>query len=150
MKRFRFRLDPVLSVRRHTLEQKRLALAWTRQERDRLAARLETGRERLARESEHICDRMRAGMKAGEWQEAQVGIDRLQQAIARDGAALAALDARVVEARSEVLEAHTGVRAIEVLRERALAAHRLEQERRLQAELDEVASRRHKPRREVA
>jgi len=143
MKGFRFRLDPVLRVRRHRLDQQRQALARARaalRGAEALAART---RACFAEAGETLAARMAAGLPAGEL----AGLQRRIEAWASEsrraaGAVTAARDA-VARAVGAVLEAHREVRVLEGLREKRLAVWQQDLARREQAELDEVGARVH-------
>ena len=58
--------------------------------------------------------------------------------------ALAEAEQRVSALRAEVAKAHTRLRGLELMRERALAEHALREQREAQEELDEIAGRLHR------
>ncbi len=141
MNRFQFRLDPVLRVRGHELERLRAALQAAEARVRQAAEELRAGRARAEQNAHELGARSRTGLRAGELEVAQRGARRLYEQVRASERALAAAEARVPRARALVREAHGRVRALELLRERALAAWQREGQRREQAELDEVAGR---------
>lgn len=144
MRRFRFRLARLVRLRRQLLDVQRLELA-------RAVRRLEAiqqahHRARTARQAYHagwFRDLAGAGAKAisgdwirRHWEWMEEGRRReLQLDVARGEAAQA-----VREATERTVAARRAVRALELLRERRLAAYRREAERQEAAVLDEVAA----------
>ncbi len=141
MKGFQFRLEPVLRVRRHALEQCRLALAKARRAlREALATR--SACDAVLREAQAICaDRMAQGLPGGELRERRNALAHALGELAQAEAAAVAAEQQVTAALAAVTHARREVRALEILREKALTEYRREAARREQAELDEVASR---------
>ena len=142
MKRFRFRLDTVLGVRRHELTLKRAELSRAQVEAQRIAKWLAQVGERAEQGSTTLHALAQAGIPAGEFAAGYRGAAVLLRAIGevrtRETEALAA----VGRARQAVLQAHTRVRALEKLRERAQLEYNREAARIEQAEFDEIAARR--------
>lgn len=140
--RFRFRLDPILALRRFDLRRRQAVLAGAR-------AELADG---CAREAEALDHARRVSEGAARELAAGVGADPLRtrrQTVEawRLRAAFAARDVRRIETRVERLSAdaiaaRTRVEVLERLRERARVRWRTEGERRLQRELDEIAGAR--------
>jgi flagellar FliJ protein len=141
VRRFQFRLDPVLRVRTHELERRRTELRAAEARAREAAEELRTARARAEARASELGARSREGLRAGELELAQRGARRLYQQVRAGERALAAAEARGPRARGQVREAHGRVRALELLRERALAAWVREGQRREQAELDEVGAR---------
>jgi flagellar FliJ protein len=143
MKGFQFRLEPVLRLRRHGLDRRRLDLARARVSL-RAATRLRGAlADALRAAQERRAVRMAEGLRAGELRELQHGVEHLLGEVSRADAAVRAAESAATQALAGVTEARRSVRALEILREKALAEHRRELERREQAELDEVAGRSH-------
>lgn len=140
MKGFRFRLQRVLDVRRHRLEEARRTLARARQRLDVLATELRALEAQSRRAAEEMRAELARGLAAGKLAARQEGIyclrEDAEQRTRETEAARAELDA----ARLRVIEAQRGVRTLERLRERALAAYRVGCERLERRELDEAGS----------
>lgn len=139
MRRFEFRLESVLRIRRFELERERarmlrLEAEWRRRDsRAReLAARVEQGEERLGRIMEGGMDGRRIGGHAAGLASGR--FHRAQAEAARDH-----LVPQLESARERTREASVRVRSLEKLEARRAIAH-LEEERRLeQRELDSLA-----------
>jgi flagellar export protein FliJ len=137
---FRFRLDPLLGVRRFEL-RRRLALLGAAH-RDLAEARArEAAAWREAQASERReAARLRTGLPAGAAITAHQAVEAW-----RLRAGFAARDVRRLEARAARLAddaraARVRAEGLERLRERALVAWRAARERALQRELDEIAA----------
>lgn len=142
MKRFVFRLESVLGFRRHELQRSRRTLG---RALERIRS-IEASREGALRAaSESAADwiaRARRGIASERMGLAQIGIEQAFSRWRHEGLRLEAARDEAQRARGEVVAAHTRVRALEKLRERALERHRLESLREEARELDEVAGRR--------
>ncbi|MCL4684046.1 flagellar FliJ family protein [Myxococcota bacterium] len=141
MKGFRFRLDPLLSVRVFELRRLVAALESARRayaEHGRRADGVQRARERHAAQT---AERLREGVAAGALYE----LARVEQAWCAEGIELAARDealrAAVETAVGEVRAAQDRVESLERLRERKVQHWRREAERRAQSEIDERAQR---------
>ncbi len=141
MKGFRFRLDPLLSVRVFELQRLVAALESARRayaEHGRRADGVHRARERHAAQTAH---RLREGVAAGALYE----LARVEQAWCAEGIELAgrdeALRAAVETTVGEVRAAQDRVESLERLRERKVQHWRREVERRAQSEIDERAQR---------
>lgn len=136
---FRFRLEPLLRLRRFEL-QRRLALLGGAQ-RELIDARereAQARREAGASERREV-ERLRGGLLAGAVQNARQAAEAW-----RLRAGLAAREVRRLEDRAtrlteEVKAARARADGLERLRERARCAWRQAHERALQSEIDEVA-----------
>lgn len=141
MPRFRFALDRVLERRIDDEEARRRALAAIEARRRGLEEALRGRQAEIA-----------AGRS--EWREGLVGeVDAealrhnaraalgLVRRAHRTVLELAALEKPLARARAELVEAARARRALELLRERRLAAHLAEENRREQVELDEFGMR---------
>ncbi len=141
MKGFRFRLDPVLGVRRHELERERLGLADSERH-------LADARQRSVRASARVdgisadqARRAAGGLAAPLFAAGRAGLARSLAERRRARELERVASQRVLAQRQRVAEAHRAVRALEILREKALVRGRREGERREQRDLDEVAGR---------
>ncbi len=134
MKRFRFRLDTVLSVRRHELTLKRAELGRTQAEARRLAKRLVELGQLAKQGSALLFMRAQAGMPAGEFAAGYRGTTDLHQATGEARVDEATARVEVERALQGVLEARSRVRALEKLRERAQLEHARQASRIEQAE----------------
>lgn len=142
MKRFQFRLDSVLKLRRAALDAARRDLARVSAEMEIARAEAEAARAIAERAASELESRTRCGVRAGEFSARSHALTR--QLELRHAAAQRLRDAlgRVAGAREEVTRAHIEVRSLEILRDRALEAHRAEERRLEQNDLDERAGQR--------
>lgn len=139
MRRFVFRLEAVLRLRRFELARARARLGvlqaeWTRREtRVREAhMRVEHGETRLREEMEQGVDGRRlglhaAGLASGRFERAQAEANRDR------------LTPELEAQRSQVEQARIRIRSLEKLSERRASAHAARARRLDQAELDELA-----------
>ena len=139
MKRFRFRLESVLRLRRFELDRARAQLAALEGERrSRLEALrvehawLDEGQRLLDEETSAGHDGERIAMRAD-----AVTAGRFRVGLAERRAQ--ELDAPIAEARRRVAHTHARVRSLERLEEEAAATHRREGLSAEQAELEELA-----------
>lgn len=141
MRGFRFRLEPVLGLRRHELERRRLELGRARVGL-RTAVRVRHQADDALRGGQALrAERVARGVSAGELRDLERAVEHVLGERARAEASVRAAEARVAQALGAVTSARREVRALEILREKALAEHRRELARREQAELDEVGGR---------
>lgn len=141
MKRFRFRLDPLLRLRNHELDQCRMQLGQALSEVERALERTKKVRRNAQEGSALIARWSQQGVTPPELAAGQLGTFDLYREIKSCEAGEAVVREAVAQARSRVVEAQTRLRTVEILKERALAEHRAETMRVEQAELDEVAGR---------
>lgn len=141
MKRFRFRLDPLLRLRNHELDQCRMQLGRAQSEVERALDRTKKVRVNAQEGSALISRWAQQGVTAPELAAGQLGTFDLYREIKSCEAGEAVVREAVSQARERVVEARTRVRTVEILKERALAEHRAEASRVEQAELDELAGR---------
>lgn len=139
MKRFKFRLESVLRLRRFELDRARAGLASLERERAQREAavrtersRLETGQALLEEATAAGRDGERIAMRAD---AVTAGRFRLGHAKRR----CEELEAPIGEARRRVAHAHSRVRSLERLEEEAEATHRREGLAAEQAEIEELA-----------
>ena len=145
MRRFRFRLERVLRLRRQ----------WLRQERAQMAAALRAlqAAEASCRQAHQARQRVLEATAARLWEDGRVGrLDGHELAetvgvleeLSRRGAYWALERARAEkeaeERRARVVEAHKKVRVLELLKERRRMEHLREAEREERAVLDEVGA----------
>lgn len=147
MKRFVFRLESVLRLRRHELDRARRRLAEVEAETTRRRTRVDEARTRLA-----------AGQRLLE-ADAAAGVDGDRLGLRAQGVILGRLDLGRAEraladlmpvleaARAAVREAHARVESLDRLRERRAEAHRRENEAIEQAMLEDLALQRRAHRR---
>ncbi len=139
MRGFRFRLETVLRVRRHVLERARVDAA---QARIRADAAARTARERAddaRRDAERLRDLLVEGIATPWLPVLQADALRAVRSARNAEQVHAGAEQSVTACGQRAIEAHARVRALERLRERALAAHRLDVGRREQRELEELA-----------
>jgi flagellar export protein FliJ len=141
MKRFRFPLQPVATLRDRQEMLARQQFARAVQEAARCAAALDDATARVDALVAALLDG-RAGRHGGAVHAAHLAAHQLEvQAAARAAAALAAAEHARETARQRWLEARLQVRLIENLRERARTRHLAETFRAEQVQLDERAPR---------
>lgn len=102
--------------------------------------RLVRARERRLSRLEEFTARLRRGIAPWEWAAYARFLESLQAEEARLAEELSARRARTDACRARLLEDRREQKALEVLRERALAAHRAEEEREERKLLDDLAS----------
>ena len=147
MRGFRFRLDAVLHVREHELERRRVTLGEVLTLEARARRRSDADTASLVEAERTFSARIERGSSGGEVASAARAVLRLAaRSNARQGE-VATLEAKVSASREAVRGAHARVRGLEILRMRALTAHRNELERRERIELDEAGLLMHAARR---
>ena len=139
MKRFEFRLERVLGIRRFELERARIALAQAEVEANRLAAaavaaerRFLEGRRALDQEMVEGCEGRRLALRA---QAVRAG--RAQWLVARQNVEM--FEPKRVRARELVRRCRARVEGLERLRERRELLHRQASMAREQAEIEGLA-----------
>ena len=140
MKAFRFRLDPVVAVRRFELDRARTELGEAERATARADERHQAWRERRTQSGEELAAAVTAGVRAGGLHSAAAALTSLAERVAEAEAGLAQARADAAERRQRALEARTRLRALERLRERAAALHRRDEARREQRDLDEIGA----------
>jgi flagellar FliJ protein len=138
MPRFRFRLERVLSVRRHEEERDRIAFALATQRKELAERTLVDVRERISRAIENasvvasgrptIEDFVRS-------HEYRLALLRKEEEAFR---AVASMTAALDQARARLVEARRKRQVLERLREKSREKWRLEEESLEQNELDEI------------
>ena len=142
MKRFRFRLDPALRVRRFERDRAARELASRRRDAERLASAVDSVHAELEAIHGRVASGARDGVDAWRWRAAQAAVDAKAFAAARAHAALQDAEGAADAARDAWLAARRKVRSLEALRERALTRHRQDALREEQSVLDEIATTR--------
>ena len=141
MRRFRFGLDKLLGVRRARLReaQGRYGAAVAEVAAiEREIARMQQSRE----EHKRLLAAMGTGvLRRNEAMATRLYLDRTWLAILRAREACRRAEERSEAVRAELVEARRGVRVLELLRERRLAAWRRQAEREETAELDDIRTR---------
>ncbi len=139
-KRFTFRLEPVLKVRKaREDEQKRVVADWTRQvdEARRVVTRWRAELSRSVVDAEHR--RRRPRLDAGMAMHGLLWNEHLNRRIVLQEERVRGLADSLASARQELTRRAAEVKAIEKLRERRLAAHRLNEQRADRSQADELA-----------
>ncbi len=144
MRRFTFRLDPVIRVRSHELEGARRELAKGLAVLQAHERALVSAKSQVARAGARLVDRARSGISAGEFALADRAIVAGYRVVDASERELRQAEERVARLRGRVAEAHTRLRGLELMRERALAEHEARERRQVQEELDEIAGRLHR------
>ncbi len=142
MKRFVFRLESVLKLRRHELESCQRDLGIAQGEYARVKRAMETASIAASERAADLIALGKEGVCAERFGLAQLGVEQAFRSWRRDEAQLEEVATVVERVRGEVTRAHTAVRALEKLRERALERHRAECAREEMRSLDEIAGRR--------
>lgn len=143
MRRFRFKLEPVLEQRRRVEEEEQRAVAEVERERLALEERIRAYARAITQEREDLRRQLMLGgdLRAARLQ-ANASLDLTNKAN-RAVLELAGVHKRLDAARLRLLEAMTRRKAMEVLRDRAEQDWRQELKRREAAELDEMMVMRH-------
>ncbi|MGH0033703.1 MAG: flagellar export protein FliJ [Myxococcota bacterium] len=139
MRRFRFRLDPVLRLRAHRLERRRLELASAQEELTAVEREVDAIGSALRAAFGAVDGRLQEGVDAGALSSALRSTDLLRARLADCERRRSEAEARVREARERAAGAHAALRALERLRERRLVEHRKAAARGEQRELEEAA-----------
>ncbi len=142
MKGFRFRLESVLKLRRHRLEQRRLELAQAQVKANHAKALATRTADALEQGNRELEKKMAEGLSGGELRDGQRGVEALAREAERAQEAAREAARAMDRAMDLALEARRDLRALETLREKALAEYRREMERRQQNELDEIGGQR--------
>lgn len=141
---FRFRLERVRALRERTEDQAKEHLAAQMAERERWAAKLTEAGSRLEQARGAQLGATAGGSSVADILAHQAFLERTereQQAAELD---LSRQDAEVEARRVMLQQAARDRQILERLKDKQEAAHRLENERRLGAELDELALSRHR------
>jgi flagellar export protein FliJ len=138
MKRFEFRLEAVLGHRQMVLSERRRQLGQVQAE----AAAIEENIRKMRRSREEHQQFIRAASRG---QISRVEMVRLRNYVnslwmrmVLAGRRLAEANARVAERRQAMIKAHQDVRALEILREKALAVWQYEADREERVFLDDL------------
>ncbi|MCG8590754.1 MAG: flagellar export protein FliJ [Proteobacteria bacterium] len=142
MRGFRFRLEPVLRLRRRELDEARVALARWEAQYTWAAKALREAEGRAGGALVLVGQQARAGVRAGALHAAALGTARLALEVKRLRAQEHRLELQCGQARDAVKSAHARVRGLERLRERRRQEFRDRERRREQQVLDEVGGRR--------
>ena len=142
MKGFRFRLDSVLRLRGHELDARLRDLATANAELARARRTLGAAQKQSRRASQRLMDRAGEGIGAGDFELAERALVCARAHVKQYREAVRRAEAEAEDSRARVAAARTRVRALEILRERALRAHRERELKQEQAVLDEIAGQR--------
>lgn len=138
MRRFRFRLERVLSLRRlrSQLQQQRVAVAQAavRQAQDELRQAQAAYRQA----SDGLCQHEAGGMTAALFEHGRLHLGRLADTVAAREGDVKAAQAALQAALADLSKARQDEKALERLRERRWEEHRHETLRREQIQLDEI------------
>lgn len=141
MKRFAFRLESVLKFRRFELEECQRDLALVLKQLAEVEHAIEQASVAASERAADFIARVRRGVASERLGLAQLGIEQAFRSWRGDQVSREGVKIAVARAREEVTRAHTGVRALEKLRERAIERHRADCAREEVGNLDEVAGR---------
>jgi len=140
MKKFRFRLDPVVAVRRFELDRARAELGEAERAAVKADERHQAWRARRSSSGEALAESVADGVRAGGLHSAAAALAGLGQRVVEAAAGLVEARTSVAARREGALAARTRLRALERLRERAAVAHRRDEARREQRDLDEIGA----------
>ncbi len=146
MARFIFQLQAVLDQRENEEGVKQRAVAVLERERMRLEQSIRDARDRLAHETEELRALLGAGGAPVRLDSARAQASaglRLHGEAQRHVLTLAGVHRRLEAARAELLEASKRRKAVQLLRDRRYEEWRIAQNRRENAEIDELAVMRH-------
>jgi flagellar export protein FliJ len=139
--RFRFRLDPVLDLRRYQVERAQAELLRRQEELAAAQRDLQALRERGRAAGAALEASVQAGVQAGALRSRSDALSRLGVEALAAERGLAERRLAAAQARAAVLRAYGRRRALEIVRESAREAHLREAARRAQSRLDELAAR---------
>jgi len=144
MRGFAFRLEPLLSLRRHREQTLQLQLAQSQRMLEEQNGRLEAIRAEMRNRAGHLAKHHEKGPLDMErlnleWSYLAVLERRLEEQVV----VVDQLARRVAEEREAVLEASKEKKALEKLREALLVAFAREEARREMKDAEEVATTRH-------
>jgi flagellar export protein FliJ len=142
MKRFTYRLEPVLRLRKQELRMAEWKQLEARRQVDDAVRQLEESQGRLARATEALSQRMGATMPAGEYLGQQDRVQAIQREIAARGRRLAAAQQVWQAASDRRSQLAVQVETLEHLRSLQREEHRRAVEAKKQQQLDEFAVRR--------
>lgn len=141
MKKFAFRLESVLKLRRFEFERKQRAFATARARVEGMEREHEAAGVDAAERAAGWIERARGGLDSQTVGLEQFGLERAFSGWREAGTRLEEAREVAEQARVELTGAATRVRTLETLRERALERHRAEALREEIRELDEIAAR---------
>ncbi|MDP6978844.1 MAG: flagellar FliJ family protein [Myxococcota bacterium] len=141
MKKFAFRLESVLKLRRHEFERKQRAYLAARSRVDGIVREHEAAETDAAERAAAWITRAREGVVSERVGLEQFGIERAFVGWRDAGERLEEARAVAQQANTELTHAATRVRALETLRERALERYRTDALREEIRQLDEIAGR---------
>lgn len=141
MKAFQFRLDPLLRLRRHRFDSHRRELEAARRRAFEIADEVRRVRNQAQSAQRSLSERASLGVSAPTFGMVQQGTMALFGRVRGLEREAREASARVAAVRKRVIDAQREMRVVETLRERAHEAHRKENARVEQLQLDELAAR---------
>ncbi len=141
MRRFRFRLDPVIRLRGFDLDRCRREMAIVEGELTNAVRAVDAARSDVEQASARLVERAREGVPAGDITVEQQALDAGYRAMEVSRQRVVDVRETLMSVRGEVAAAHAKLRSLELLRDRAFESHKRAELRLEQRELDEVASR---------
>lgn len=138
MRRFRFRLERLLNVRRLRVQMLQQKVAVARTELQQAEFQLAESQRTYRAASDDLCQREAAGMSAGVLHYGREHLGRLAEAVAAREGGVKAARAVLQDALGELSKARQAEKALERLRERRRREHVQEGLKREQVQLDEV------------
>lgn len=144
MKGFHFRLEPVLTLRRHKLESLQVRLAESQRALDDAVARLEALRQELRMQTERLSRQQGRGpLDVAQLDRDSAYLSGLERRIRSQTQVVEERRRRVEEDMEAVLQASREKKAMEKLREALLMAYAREESRKELKTAEEVATVRH-------
>jgi flagellar export protein FliJ len=139
MRRFRFRLERLLGLRRLRTQLQKQQVAAARLRLLEAQDRLVEAQQAYRQTSDSLCQREIAGTTASLLEHGRLHLGRLAEAVAVHEGTVKAAGVALQQARAELSTARRAERALERLRERRWQQHRQEGLKREQAQLDEMS-----------
>lgn len=138
MKRFEFRLEAVLGHRQMVLSERRRQLGQVQAEAAAIEENIRKMRRSREEHQQFIRTASRGQISRVEMVRLRNYVNSLWMRMVLAGRRLAEANARVAERRQAMIKAHQDVRALEILREKALAVWQYEADREERVFLDDL------------
>lgn len=139
MRRFRFRLERLLGLRRLRTQLQQQQVAALRLRLLEAEERLHEAQDAYRQTSDSLCQREVAGTTATLLQHGRLHLGRLAEAVAMQEGQVKAARTALLQAQADLAAARQAERALERLRERRWQQHQQEGIKHEQAQLDEIS-----------
>lgn len=139
MRRFRFRLERLLGLRRLRTQLQQQQVAALRARLQEAEDRLHAAQQAYRATSDSLCQREAAGTTATLLKHGRLHLGRLAEAVAEQEGQVKAAQLALQQGLADLAAARQAERALERLRERRWRQHRYEGIKREQAQLDEIS-----------